>query len=391
MTTSALGPKPDRHRWGFYAVVMAVCLLLSMAGNGLHVWSQWHTDVAAGVDRGTASPWVPTIAVMVFPAMVMVMTEMVVISHRRNAGRVRTVVTALAALVGLVTLAVSYVGLVYVCTTIIGIPGFLGYLAPIVVDAPIIAATVGLWDVLGNIRADAVDHVHTAPAPPAHAAPARVGWEPSHAVHDEVAQSVHDEVARGVQQPVPAPATPVHSVAQHDDLDRAQLAVHEQADSTAHRVHSPDLREHDDEAVHADPMHALDDNPLERAGEPVHADDHDVHDGVAEPVREPVHTADDAVHDEVAQRARPVFTVVGDDVHGDFAHADEGGVHALAARVHAELNPSVDVDVLARLIGARRDSAASYRDLSEAAGVSPNTVRKWIKAAEDLVGEEVTA
>ena len=146
--------KPEAHRWGFYAAVLAVGLLLSMAGNAVHVWSQWHADVAAGVDRGTLPPWVPTAAIMVVPAMVMVMTEMVVISYRRNAGWARTVTTALAGLVGVVSLTVSYVGLVHVCTVIVGLPTVLGYVAPVIVDAPIIAATVGLWDVQQKIRAD---------------------------------------------------------------------------------------------------------------------------------------------------------------------------------------------------------------------------------------------
>ncbi|OBA30280.1 hypothetical protein [Gordonia sp. 852002-51296_SCH5728562-b] len=146
--------RPEGHRWGFYAAVMAVGLVLSMAGNGAHVWSQWHADVAAGIDRGAVSPWVPTVAITVVPAMVMVMTEMVVISHRRNGGWARTVVTSLAALVGVVALVVSYVGLCYVCTVIVGLPTALGYVAPVIVDAPIIAATVGLWDVQQTIRAD---------------------------------------------------------------------------------------------------------------------------------------------------------------------------------------------------------------------------------------------
>ncbi|GAA2375958.1 hypothetical protein [Gordonia cholesterolivorans] len=339
-------PKPEVHRWGFYAVVMAVCLVLSMAGNGLHVWSQWHADVAAGVDRGTASPWVPTIAVMVFPAMVMVMTEMVVISHRRNAGRVRTVVTALAAVVGLVTLAVSYVGLVYVCTTIIGIPSVLGYLAPIVVDAPIIAATVGLWDVLGNIRADAAEHVvHT---PPAHVAP-----EPVHTVHDDVSESV---------QPVDLT----------DGLDRAHPTAHVQTDDVARPVHIPDLGEHGTAGVHDDSVHALDAGRTECVDESVHIDDRDV-------------------HDDLAQPARPVFTVIADDVHGGLARDVEDGVRALAERVHAELSPSVDVDILAELIRARRDEETPYRELGLKADVSPNTVRKWIKAAEDIQAEAETA
>lgn len=335
-------PKPDRHRWGFYALVMAACLVLSMAGNGLHVWSQWHTDVAAGVDRGTASPWVPTIAVMVFPAMVMVMTEMVVISHRRNAGRVRTVVTALAAVVGLVTLAVSYVGLVYVCTTIIGIPSVLGYLAPMVVDAPIIAATIGLWDVLGNIRADAAEHVHDESAQPVRATGARVAPGPVHGVHDADAHAPHTRVQE-----------PVQPVDVQDDLDRAHPAVHVQSDDSARDVHAPDLREHDDECVHDDPAHTLDVDLVERADEPVHADDHGVHD--------------------------------------DLAHGGESDVRALAERVHAQMKPSVDVDALAELIRARRDEDASYRELGLKADVSPNTVRKWIRAADDLDAEVTTA
>src|SRR5699024_1251743 len=148
--------RPEQYRWGFYASVLVGCLTLSMLGNALHTWSRRHADIAAGIDRGAQSPWVATVGITVAPAMVIVMTEMVVTAHKRNAGWARALVTALAALVGLIALVVSYSGLVHVCTTIVGLPVWLGYAAPLIVDAPIIAATIGLWDVQQRIRADRV-------------------------------------------------------------------------------------------------------------------------------------------------------------------------------------------------------------------------------------------
>ncbi|WP_270484895.1 hypothetical protein [Gordonia jacobaea] len=151
---SETAEKPESHRWGFYAAVMVGCLALSMAGNAVHVWSQWHADVAAHVDRGALSPWVPTIAIMLVPVMVIAMTEMVIISTRRNSGAARVTVAVIAAVVGVIALVVSYSGLVYVFETIIGLPLALALAAPLLIDAPIIAATVGLWDVQQKIRAD---------------------------------------------------------------------------------------------------------------------------------------------------------------------------------------------------------------------------------------------
>ncbi|MFT3663251.1 MAG: hypothetical protein QM809_18365 [Gordonia sp. (in: high G+C Gram-positive bacteria)] len=391
--------KREGHRWGFYAAVMGVCLLLSMAGNGLHVWSQWHTDVAAGVDRGDTSPWVPTAAIMVFPGMVMVMTEMVVISYRRNAGGVRTVITVMAGLVGLITLAVSYLGLVYVCGTILGIPGWLGYLAPLAIDAPIIAATIGLWDVVNTIRVDhvagarpvadhVVDHVATGGRPttwpvvadrvaaPVVEGPVAGGEPTAVTVADHMADPVADHMA-DIEKPqfralsadwpvvaASAPATPAATVAASSAAEDATDG--RPADHVADLVAAvrPVVGEVADRV--AGGRSAVADQP---AGRPAMAarvaDDPEVADHVAggRPVADPVAAGEVAAPSAVA---------------GD-------RLIEVAERVHARANTAKPIeDVLAVVRLLDRQPEMSRRAIAGETGVGRSTVDKWAGVFDEV-------
>ncbi|WP_299487222.1 hypothetical protein [uncultured Gordonia sp.] len=145
---------PEEHRWGFYAAILAGFLLLSMIGNALHVWAVWGADITTGTDRGGVPVGVPIAAIVLVPVAVAVMTEMVAVASRRNRGAVRAFIVVSAAFVGSIALVTSYIGLVYVWATIVGLPTALAWMAPLIIDVPIIAATIGLWDVHSTIRAD---------------------------------------------------------------------------------------------------------------------------------------------------------------------------------------------------------------------------------------------
>lgn len=251
MTTDTT-PKPEGHRWLFFAAVLVVFLVLSMLGNAAHVWADWHADVAAGVDRGRFGPWVPTIAIGVAPSAAMVMCEMVVISYRRNSGAARVFVTLASALVGVIALVVSYVGLVYVWATVIGLPTVLAYVAPLVIDVPIIAATVGMWDVLYRIRCDreaeeqAAESDDTEQQRPTEAATEAVAERVDERLQAAVSQSVIAEQrvsselsvghAQAVQPSVEASVGPFAEGSPSGELDAVTEHVPEAADTAEQPV-----------------------------------------------------------------------------------------------------------------------------------------------------------
>lgn len=361
--------RPEQHRWGFYAAVLAGCLALSMLGNATHAWSQWHADVAAGIDRGAGSPWGATVAITVAPAMVIVMTEMVVISHKRNVGRARALVAVLAVLVGLIALTVSYAGLVHVSTTIIGLPTWLGYAAPLIVDAPIIAATIGLWDVQQRIRADRVA-AETAPTV------ANRGRSTTSAAVDEPVDgdrqadddAVHEVPAAVVHEPVHKPSTVV------DDA-RAQLAMPVDAavDETAATV--------DDQTV--DEVPATVDNRV--------VDEFPQVGAVDEPSLTVDGADDGAVHSAVDDRAQPLSTAGDEPVHitDDDASEPVDGDEALARAVVDAIRTKAAVDDVAAALRLRREGQSMTAIAAELGVGSHSTVSRWIKCAETLEPQPV--
>ena len=355
-------PIPERHRWGFYASVLVGCLALSMLGNATHAWSQWHADVAAGIDRGAGSPWGATVAITVAPAMVIVMTEMVVISHKRNAGRARALVAALAVLVGLIALTVSYAGLVHVSTTIIGLPTWLGYAAPLIVDAPIIAATIGLWDVQQRIRADRVA-AETAPTavdrgPSTTAAAVDEPVDGDRQADDD---AVHEPLAAVVHEPAHKSSTAVDGA-----HARLTMAVDAAVDEAAETV---------------------DDQTVDEGAATV---DHGVVDGFPQvgAVDEPPLTVDEvdnaAVHSIDDDRAQPLSTAGDDLVHNAVDDAVVDGDEALARAVVDAIRTKAAVDDVAAALRLRREGQSMTAIAAELGVGSHSTVSRWIKCAETL-------
>lgn len=367
-------PKTEQHRWGFYASVMAAGLVLSMAGNATHVWSQWQTDVAAGVDRGSVSPWVPTIAIAVVPAMVLVMTEMVVISYRRNTGWARAVVTALAALVGVVALVVSYVGLVHVCTVIIGLPTALGYIAPVIVDAPIIAATIGLWDVQQRIRADA-DRV-------------------------AVAEPVDRPLTERSTSQLVRPTEPVDHVSELAPTDRSTTADEQPDEPVEFDSTEPvDQNRPTRSTGHDQVVHLVEQIPTDRStelNEPVEFARVDRSTAIDQMVD---HTPDEQLDRALGQRSteqdeqpdEPVefapakqSTTADEQSDERLTEPDELVDWAeMAASIRSTTSITADVDDLATVL--RMDAAGATRaEIAAAVGRAKSTVSGWIRTADSV-------
>ena len=359
-----------RTGYGFFAAVMAVCLVLSMAGNGLHVWSQWQMDTASGVDRGSVGPWVPTLSIMLAPAMVMVMTEMLIVTHRANASRVRSIVTVLAAVVGVIALAVSYSGLVYVCETIIALPTVLAYAAPLIVDLPIIAATIGLWDVLEQRRAALVRSVESSEQLSDEAVrptPVRAS-EPSGRPVDRTDEHWSIDA---VDQVVEHAARPVVEV-DGEPIDRPVRTLDDQPDE--HWSTGSDLAVRvdglmSDQAVvqASDVLSELDDQPVELSGRPVGRPIDGVDDEVSEPIDRPDEHPVELASDHVDERSA--------DPPTDW--------RVVAERVRSDTGLTADVGDLAQVL-EMAEAGASRREIAEAVGRAKSTVSGWITKAGDV-------
>ncbi|WFN93867.1 helix-turn-helix domain-containing protein [Gordonia sihwensis] len=347
MTTNST---PEEHRWGFYAAILGFFLLLSMIGNALHVWAVWVTDVAAGTDRGGVPVGIPIAAIVLVPVAVVAMTELVAVASRRNGGAVRVVVISSAALVGSIALIVSYMGLVYVWATIVGLPTVLAWAAPLIIDVPIVAATIGLWDVHATIRADrerassqVVDH-HLAAG---RNVLGRAYLEPSadSVIDHEVHLVDRADFMRDPHSP-PVADEPVHTGKIGPD-QRVQVVD----DQSATDKVQADPKVYDAVAVHTDAFGAVVDNHVID-----HSDDR------------AVHVVDDA------------YSVV--DVHPAPA-VDDPVYTDLAERVHAATGATVDVDVVARALALRAEGLG-LRKIADRVGVgSHSTVGRWVKAAEE--------
>ena len=162
------------------------------------------------------------------------------------------------------------------------------------------------------------------------------------------------------------------------DRAHAEEALH----TGVHAVH---------DAVQA-PVHAVQPTGSERSAETVseagvHTVFTQVIDDIAQPRAQraqPLHTGVHAVHGLDRTADLDVRTEPADEPFDDaVAHP----LHTRAHAVHAVVRPSVTVDVLAEAL-ARREAGESLRAVAEAAGVSPNTVKKWTSVAANLAAQE---
>lgn len=134
--------KPESHKRGYYGVVLVVGVALSVAGNALH---------ARAVTGGST---LAAVGAAIFPVLLLMMTELTMLTAKRFAGWVRGVTAGLAAVVAAISFAISYEALAYAARELFGIGAWLSWLAPLTVDLPIIAATLALWAASDLIRRD---------------------------------------------------------------------------------------------------------------------------------------------------------------------------------------------------------------------------------------------
>lgn len=135
-----MSERPESHKRGYYGLVLVVGVVLSVVGNSLH---------ADAVTGGSA---LAAVGAAIFPVLLLMMTELMMLTAKRFGGWVRAVTAGLAAVVAVISFAISYEALAYVARELFGIGATLAWAAPLTVDLPIIGATLALWAASDLIR-----------------------------------------------------------------------------------------------------------------------------------------------------------------------------------------------------------------------------------------------
>ncbi|OBA67742.1 DUF2637 domain-containing protein [Gordonia sp. 852002-10350_SCH5691597] len=135
-----MSDRPESHKRGYYGLVLVVGVGLSVAGNSLH---------AHAVTGGSA---LAAVGAAIFPVLLLMMTELMMLTAKRFGGWVRAVTAGLAAVVAAISFAISYEALAYVARELFGIGATLAWAVPLTVDLPIIGATLALWAASDLIR-----------------------------------------------------------------------------------------------------------------------------------------------------------------------------------------------------------------------------------------------
>ncbi|GEE01450.1 hypothetical protein nbrc107696_18960 [Gordonia spumicola] len=146
--------RPDAHRRGYYAGVLIVGVALSVVGNGLHAWSLWHAEHPDGASPSGLGPGWSVAGVTIFPVLLLMMTELLMLVVKRFDGAIGRVLIVIAAVVAAISFAISYESLAYTARVVLGVSPVLAWAAPLAVDLPIIGATIALWAASDRIRRD---------------------------------------------------------------------------------------------------------------------------------------------------------------------------------------------------------------------------------------------
>ncbi|GAB2636107.1 hypothetical protein GCM10027169_00310 [Gordonia jinhuaensis] len=356
--------KPNRseeHKRGYYAVVLVAGVALSVAGNALHAHSVTGGSVLASV--GAA----------VFPLLLLMMTELTVLTAKRFGGWVRAVTAGLAAVVAVISFAISYEALAYAARELFGIERHLAWLAPLTVDLPIIGATLALWAASDLIRRDQ----------------AVVANEPAAPVADDR----------------PMPVVPPVTTTVADRPSPAMTVVGDSAAPTSHSTTTGAEAAAVGDSV-GDPVGDSADSVVGSVGDS--GEPPQVSGGVAESTGEstihhqqPVAKAPAAVDETAATNQSPTAptaaithpvaesptmaagpAAVADQPLESAAPVDESTIE-LARAVHAATGTIKPVEVVAEVL---RLTAAgeSQRAVADAVGVDRTLVRKWRASGEEL-------
>ena len=359
--------KPE-HRRGYYLVVLVIGVVLSVAGNALHAWSAWHAAHPAGIGDGELGPAWSVLGTAIFPLILLMMTEMTMLAVTRFGGLVRWGLTVLAGCVAVISFAVSYEALVYTSRTVLGVGDDLSTVAPLVIDLPIIGATIALWAVADRIRRDAA----VAADRPMTTQTIVVSDHEDQLVTtatDQAATTPVVLVTDHVDHPVTSPADHLVTTAT-DHSDRSRVTTAELVESVVSDRSTvvTDHRDHDGDRVLTDRVTTLD-GP--------------VSDRVDQVVTDPaVAIADHTVTTAGEEATEPVTD------HGDRS-TDQPvtvplDIRSVAERVRETKDLDVATDVLTEALELLADGV-SRRKVAEAVNVgSHNTVKRWADAAADL-------
>ncbi len=325
------GPKPEAHKRGYYGTVLVVGVALSVVGNALH---------ASAVTGGST---LAAAGAAIFPLLLLMMTELMMLTAKRFAGWVRYTTAGLAAVVAVISFTISYEALAYAARELFGIGDLLSWLAPLTVDLPIIAATLALWAASDLIRRDRVDSANG------------------------LAIANTGEPANGIANGIAVNGTVVANEGAADTDDGRHRISVDVANELANDIAI-------DGVAIATPLVRADDGGTVGANDAVGGDD------------DHSSTTVDGNAGDAAIEAAIVNDPIDDDiVNGEPADdVDDADIEALAVVVVDDTNTKLDVASVADAL-RRRIDGASYGAIAKALGVgSHTTIATVVKAAASI-------
>ncbi|UAK37172.1 DUF2637 domain-containing protein [Gordonia bronchialis] len=344
-----MNTQPEAHKRGYYGVVLVVGVALSVAGNALH---------ASAVTDGST---LAAVGAAVFPVLLLMMTELTMLTAKRFAGWVRGVTAGLAAVVAVISFAISYEALAYAARELFGIGALLSWLAPLTVDLPIIAATLALWAASDLIRRDraAVDGV---------VAPVAID-ELSTTTVDDDAQLADGSVDDGLRLPSTAAASGLSTTVDDEGVDTSVDGAVIDGRDLPTAVDGPVVDASAQVSTVVDDALAVVDDDPRPVGE------------VVDGRQIPLSTVDDGAGHAVVDNADDGFPAVVDDSGRSSTPSLTVGDGSLAVAVVDATRTKVAVDDVARVLALRREGQ-SMAGIAEAVGIgSHSTVSGLVKAA----------
>lgn len=324
-----MNTQPEAHKRGYYGVVLVVGVALSVAGNALH---------ASAVTDGST---LAAVGAAVFPVLLLMMTELTMLTAKRFAGWVRGVTAGLAAVVAVISFAISYEALAYAARELFGIGEMLSWLAPLTVDLPIIAATLALWAASDLIRrARAKD--------PVVGEPSTTGW-------------LVDQPAAGVVADQPADHEGLATTTTGSVADPVVVVGDPGAAPQVNEVAVVESTSHDEAAI-------------------THVGD--------QPVVVESPTAVESTTPVVAVTTQSV--VVDSTTTDSTIPAHDEPTTTVAEIIHAETGTTKPVEAVAAVLRLA-ESGESQRAIAAEVGVDRSLVRKWIAAADGHQKPALTA
>lgn len=372
-----MSDRPESHKRGYYGLVLVVGVVLSVVGNSLH---------AHAVTGGSA---LAAVGAAIFPVLLLMMTELMMLTAKRFGGWVRAVTAGLAAVVAVISFAISYEALAYVARELFGIGATLAWAAPLTVDLPIIGATLALWaasDLIRQARVADADVVRQHPTEiPSTVLATAVDDRPVVAVSD--GDSAMYSLVDDSRAPSTTTVDQAVSEVVGDDAELSTTAVDDTDTLSTLTVTAPVVDESAQFNTANDSLGPVDDGDAEPVDDSDPTPSTTTDDGVP--------FVDDSSVVDSDDRHLAAPATVGNAVVASAASStttvDTDRITVLASAVADETRTKVSVDDVARVL-VMRGEGMSMTAIADTVGIaSHSTVSGLVKAAARIDDDYATA